>query len=381
MSSDSNGAAGEAAATVSAASAASDSGTVGATAADLAQSADPWFGAGPKSDAQETASAGLAASGSDGLAARSDGDDHAAGAEDDHAGTRAEWFLRTGRAGLLPDAMTVAWDDDAASASRAHAGQEARTEAASAPPWAGEAADALASAPPPWETGPWPGPGGLRGAGSGGPGEDQQDGVETGWAAANGQAAANGGAIRHSAARDAAGGWSADSRSRSESGRWTARTVLTAGLVPLVVPGLVLGAVTLRQPAGPALRRASWLAIGASIAWAVVIIAIVAGISGGAAPTCARYPAAVHQAYEKVLADLSDRTSASVQAADLGAAASLANASAASAGQIGVRTALFAMANDMAEARADVVARRPVPQALRQHLIDDGAAPSGSCTS
>jgi hypothetical protein len=161
--------------------------------------------------------------------------------------------------------------------------------------------------------------------------------------------------------------------------RWAPRTVLMAGLVPLVVPGLVVGFLSLRH-AGQAVRKAAWLAIGASVAWAVIIIAVVAGVSGGSASNCTGYPAAVHQAYEKVMTDMSGNATASVQAADLESAASLANSSAAAAGQIGVRTALFTMANDMVQARADVAAQRPIPAALRQHLADDGVVPAGSCS-
>jgi hypothetical protein len=164
-------------------------------------------------------------------------------------------------------------------------------------------------------------------------------------------------------------------------GRWPARTVVTAGLIPLVVPGLVVGILSLRQPGGRPVRTASWLAIGASIAWAVIIVLIVAGISGGSAGSCGGYPAAVHQAYEKAMTDLSDHAPVSVQAADLDTAANRANASAAAAGQISVRSALFVLANDMAQARADIVAHRPVPASLRQQLAAEGAAPTGSCAS
>ncbi len=345
MSSDGTGPAGEAATTAESANGAAgaDAGSAGRVSSDQAELTDPWFAPGPKA-----AVADLAASGD---------------AADGHAARQAEWFLRTGRAGLLPDSMTVAWDDDsAASPPAAH-----EAIAAGAPPWAGESADALAGTPPPWETGPWPGPGGLDAAAGAGP-------------AANGRTAGSGAAAGHGGAADVdrrypAGGAS----STAAQGRWPARTVVTAGLIPLVVPGLVLGFLSLRQSAGPALRRASWLAIGASVAWAVIIILIVAGISSGPAGTCAAYPAAVHEAYQKAMADLSDHASAPAEAADLGAAADLANASAAAAGQIPVRTALFTMANDMAEARADIVAQHPVPATLRQQLVQDGAAPTGSC--
>ena len=71
---------------------------------------------------------------------------------------QAEWFLPTGRAGLLPESMTESWDDEPA-------GDAGRTEAAGAPPWAGEELAPAASSPPPWESGPWPGPGGGGPAG------------------------------------------------------------------------------------------------------------------------------------------------------------------------------------------------------------------------
>jgi hypothetical protein len=351
MSSDGTGAVGEAAteAEDTEAVAAPDTGSADRVTADQAQLADPWFAPEPS-------------------AHRQDADGASADAAAAQTAQQAEWFLRTGRAGLMPDAMTVGWDNDDATVDPP-ADRGVRVEAAGAPPWAGEAADALASAPPPWETGPWPGPGGLS----------SLDPAATGDAQANGSAVAGGavnGGPSGRGSRPGTGG-----ASMAGQGRWSARTVVAAGLMPLVVPGLVLGILSLRRPSGPAVRKASWFAIGASMAWAVIIILIVAGTSGGSAPSCGTYPAAVHQAYERALADLSDHAPASVQAADLGTAANLANASAAAAGQIGVRTALFALANDMAEARADVVAQRPVPAALREHLVKDGAPPAGSCAA
>ena len=335
-----------------------DAGSADRAFADDAQLADPWFAAGPKvaADAADPADAARA-----------------------ETARQSEWFLPTGRAGLLPDSMTFAWDDDSAAGSPAD--HEARIQAAGAPPWAGETADASASAPPPWETGPWPGPGGLSSPGSGVPG-DGQDG-----AAGSPIEAATDGSRAGSAASVAppdggAGPYpGADGASLAGQGRWPARTVVTAGLIPLVVPGLVVGILSLRQPGGRPARTASWLAIGASIAWAVIIILIVVGISGGSAGSCGGYPASVHQAYEKAMTDLSDHAPVSVQAADLDTAANRANASAAAAGQISVRTALFVLANDMAQARADIVAHRPVPVSLRQHLAAEGAAPTGSCAS
>ncbi len=264
MSSDGTGAAGEAATTAESANglAAADAGSAGRVSADQAELADPWFAPGPKVDAADDAANGDAGDGhpGDGYAGVGHlGDGQTA---DRHAARQAEWFLRTGRAGLLPDSVTVAWDGDATSLP---AGHEARAEAAGAPPWAGDTADALASAPPPWETGPWPGPGGL----AAGDGRDNAlaDQPANGRSAGGaGYAAATSGRYQHGAAP-----------SPAAQGRWAARTVVTAGLIPLVVPGLVLGILSFRQSAGPTLRRASWLAIGASVAWAVIIIAIVAG--------------------------------------------------------------------------------------------------------
>jgi hypothetical protein len=407
MSSDSTGAVGDTAASAEqvTGAAASSGGPAGPGPDDRADLADPWFAPGPKvdttdldGDAAGADAAGAVAAAADAAYPDTDGADtggpgagsaeaagaesagaEAAGAEavnaslaNGHAAVQAEWFLRTGRAGLLPDSMTVDSADDASASHRE------RVQAAGAPPWTADTADALASAPPPWETGPWPGPGALAGA---------QAGVEEGQpdspgAAANGVRAA-GEAARGAAslaAHPAAPDPAARGVSPAAGSRWSARTVLTAGLIPLVVPGLVLGILGLRQPAQP-VRRASWLAIGASVAWAVIIVLIIAGTVGGSAAACGGYPAAVQQAYGKAMADVRGHAPAAVQAADLETAASRANASAAAAGQIEVRTALFAMANDTAQARADIMAHRPIPAALRQHLVTDGAEPAGSCAS
>jgi hypothetical protein len=69
-----------------------------------------------------------------------------------------EWFLRTGRAGLVPDSMTDTWQDGSPS----HPEQLAPAGAAGTPPWGTEPADAGDGVPPPWENGPWPGYGDLR---------------------------------------------------------------------------------------------------------------------------------------------------------------------------------------------------------------------------
>jgi hypothetical protein len=309
------------------------------------QPGDPWFEAGPK------------------VAAPAEADAAANGAPaSDSAEARAEWFLRTGRAGLLPGSMTVSWDDDGTGDQ--DGGHDIRVEAAGAPPWAAEAADVPVAAPPPWETGPWPGPGGDAAGSSASSRRGLGDSVA--------------GAADAAARDDGSGSLVA---APAVEGRWSARTVLIAGLVPLVVPGLVVGILGLRQASAPSVRKASVVAIGASLAWALIIVVIVAGGSGGSPGACTGYPAAVHHAYDKAMADLREHVPATAQAADFGSAASMANASAAAAGQIGVRTALFTMANDMAQARADVVAGRPVPATLRTHLAADSAAPAGSCTT
>jgi hypothetical protein len=408
MSSDRTGSVGKAAEAVTGAAAA-DTGSARSAAVDDpaavddsaaiddAQAADPWFAAGPKvgmaAEAGESADSGESAGGSDrtGSGRAADGGPTGNGASPDGSGeTQAEWFLPAGRAGLLPDSMTVIWDDDGTSTR--DGGHDFRVEAAGAPPWAAEAADP-AAAPPPWETGPWPGPGG----GIAGSGVRRRHGDDDSVARTESVAGADsGGAADREMGADSAGStaddvpggaattnaaWRSGAAAGPGGSRWSARTVLVAGLVPLVIPGLVVGILGLRRPGSQSVRTASWVAIGASLVWAVIIVLIVAGGAGGSAGACAGYPPAVHRAYDKAMTDLRDRAPASVLTADLGSAASLANVSAAAAGQIGVRTALFTMASDMAQARADVVAGRPVPAALRTHLSDDATAPSGSCTS
>ena len=126
--------------------------------------------------------------------------------------------------------------------------------------------------------------------------------------------------------------------------------------MPLVVPGLVAGILGLREsPPGGPVRRAAVTAIAASLAWAVVIVVVVIAVC--------TYPAAVHQAFARAMTDIS--THAPGQAADLTLAVSRANASAAAAGQIPVRNALFALAGDLELARGDVTAGRAVPGTLR----------------
>lgn len=345
MSSDRKGSVGDAATQEPTSAAATADNGLGQAMPDDGKPEDPWFTPGPKT----AASAGESSMDTGGRA------------------HEAEWFLRTGRAGLHPD--VVISSEDAGEPPADH--HEIRVTAAGAPPWAGDTTDESASTPPPWETGPWPGPGDQKSPGS----RALDDGAHQGRVLASGSAAAT-----NLMGRNALDGSVLDgSGPDAQSALWAPRTVLATGLIPLVVPGLVVGFLSLRQAGAQAVRKAAWLAIGASLAWAVIIIVIVASVSGGSAGSCTGYPAAVHQAYEKVQTDLSGNAPASVLDADLETAASLANSSAAAAGQIGVRTGLFTMANDMAQARADVVAGRQIPATLRQHLTDDGVVPAGSC--
>jgi hypothetical protein len=111
----------------------------------------------------------------------------------------------------------------------------------------------------------------------------------------------------------------------------------------------------------------------------VAIVVIVVVTSGGSASGCATYPAPVRQAYARAMSDLSGHAPASVQAADLARAASTANSSAAAAGQITARTALFAMASDLDEAYSDVTKHRLITSDLQQRLTADGTALPRSC--
>jgi len=309
---------------------------------------DPWFEPGPK---QPAGGAGNGQGREASEPADSDDNDHA-----DIGSATAQWFLRTGRAGLSPDAMTVEADDeDDIRPSSAHQ----RTSTSGAPPWASESAGPVPAAPPPWETGPWPGP---RGSRHGWPADEIPAGVRSG---------------------QQGSGWNDATRpggSQPPGGLRSPRVILIAGLVPLVLPGLVLGALGLsRSTAGESTRRASLAAIYTSLIWAVIIAVIVVVSSSGSSAGNCSYPAAVHQAYVRALGDLSGSTAANVQAADLGEAVSKANAAAAATSEIPVRSALFALADDLEQARTDVVAGKSVPVVLRQRLTTDGTALTRAC--
>ena len=132
----------------------------------------------------------------------------------------------------------------------------------------------------------------------------------------------------------------------------------------------------------PGRRRSRLIMAGAAVlVLVVVIVVIVMAVSGGSAVGCATYPAPVRQAYALAMSDLSGNVPASGQAADLERAATMANASAAAAGQITARSALFAMASDLDEAYSDVTKHRPVTSDLLQRLTADGTALPRSCPS
>lgn len=191
-------------------------------------------------------------------------------------------------------------------------------EAASSPPWEAEPTTPATGVPPPWETGPWPGPG------------DPQ-----------------------AASRRPHQPIASSDRPRSESEAANAR----------------------RRPV-PLL-----LAAGAgAVVLVVIIVVIVTGMSGSPTGGCGTYPAAVREAYARAMTDLRRHAPASVRSAALGQAASRANASAAAAGQIDVRTALFALASDLDQAHADATAGRALPATLLQHLAADGTALPASCS-
>jgi hypothetical protein len=120
---------------------------------------------------------------------------------------------------------------------------------------------------------------------------------------------------------------------------------------------------------------------GAAVVVLIIAIVVIVIATSGPGTGCATYPAPVQQAYSRAMSDLSSRAPISVQAADLQRAASVANASAAAAGQINARTALFAMASDLNTAYSDVTKHRPVTSDLQQRLAADGTALPRTCPS
>jgi hypothetical protein len=258
-------------------------------------------------------------------------------ADGEHA---ADWFMRTGRAGLLPESIAVSADD-------ADAALEWRHEAAGAPPWASERIRTDGK-PPPWESGPWSGSG------------DE-------WSA---QRSGDGGyPVRE---------WPAGP---AEAGNWQARAALVTGVLPLVVPGIVLGSLGLRRARESGTGRGgSLLGIALSVVWAVVLGVLVFGSAGS--PAGCSVPSAVHSSYSQVMTDLSSGTPSSALSGAMSVAATRASAAAANAQQVPLRNALFSLASDLEVARADLAGKNhDVPSSIRLRLSADGTALTRSCAS
>jgi hypothetical protein len=231
--------------------------------------------------------------------------------DDDEDWSQTDWFLRTGRAGLLPDSMTESWEDDG------QIGLQAAT--AGAPPWAGDAAAAGPGpdAPPPWESGPWPGPG------------------ETPERA-------------QSAARPA------PSPAAADTGNWQSTAAVIAGLIPVVVPGVVLGVLGLRRARVTGTgRTASWLAIAFSAIWAVILTVWIASAGSTASSACGSYQDGVSYAVSQVLHDLASGAPRSVVTSDLRQAISQANTAAAAAQQVPGRNAMATLTASLQQAAAE----------------------------
>jgi hypothetical protein len=283
---------------------------------------DPWFEPGPKPDGYQSLAQ----------------DDPDAGQEADAPHDAEEWFLRTGRAGLLPASMTESLDE--------HTDVSERPDTAGAPPWAGERADQDVEEPPPWESGPWPGPGEERPAAS---------------------------------PRSTAAGPSALSEAADDTGNWQAMAAAVAGILPLVLPGAVLGVLGLRRSRSTGTgRMASWLGIGLSAIWAVILIVVLAGVGGPSAPGC---PATSQAAVTTVLHDMSAGAPVSTAIADLTKAISQENSAAAAVQQLPARDALVTLTTGLQRALAAVQASNSTSSyaALAKGLEADNAAVLSAC--
>jgi hypothetical protein len=229
-----------------------------------------------------------------------------------------QWFLRTGRAGLLPESMTEEEPEPGT-------GSLPRIVVPSdgAPPWAAEPAVTDDGRPPPWESGPW------GAEGSGGSGSRAADSRAA--AAAAGNAAAS--------------------------------------------PGLQL-------PGGLRLSgRASWIVAGALTAVAVIVILVVTlGGGSSADPGCTAWQSAGRASYAAVQADLASHAPASALAAKLRVAIRQVNLAAAQAHQASVQADLAALTSDLQTALADVT-RTPMPAQVLQGMRRDAAAAAAACKS
>jgi hypothetical protein len=274
------------------------------------------------------------------------------------------WFLRTGRAGLLPDSMTESWENDG---SQDNGGRHARVQpqAAGAPPWAGEQPGPVRDTPPPWESGPWPGPGEARPA--------ARDG-----GASAGRALAE---MTGARATGAAGAWPV-----MPAGNWEASASVVAGIVPLLVPGLALGALGLRRARVTGTGKiASWLGIGLSLVSAIVLAVFLMTAGGQSGTTCAANADGVGHPVAQVLQAMSDGAPDSVLLADLRQAIGQANAAAAAAQQVTVRNALSSVTNGLQTALVTVQARHGGKASqlatVQQQLTADMAGVTSACAS
>jgi hypothetical protein len=288
-------------------------------------------------------------------------EERAAPAPDD-AGARAEWFLRTGRAGLLPESMTESEPDSSRAAPR--------RATAGAPPWAGDQAGPITDAPPPWESGPWPGPAGEE-AGAGpraGAGPERQRGEPSYGDRHYGE--------RQSAAMSQPAGPA--SPAAADTGNWQAWAAGVAGLLPVVVPGLVLGLLGLRRARVTGTGRAgSWLAIACSAIWAVILVVWLVSAGGTAASACGNYQNVVGYPVSQVLHDLATSAPAGVVDSDLQKAISQANSAAASAQQVTARNAMATLTTSLQQVAGEQTSTSDA--VMRQQVKAAAATMASAC--
>jgi hypothetical protein len=318
-----------------------------------AASHESWFEpASPPAEYEQAGSGQLSPGQDDGFGAAGRAHEGAVGAADagtnsDSAGDESrhadEWFLPTGRAGLRPDSISESWDEGR------HV--PARQDTSGAPPWAGEQQpDQDIEEPPPWESGPWPGPGEER---------------------------------PQSRRRPAASGSRAARMPTDDTGNWQAIAALAAGIVPLLLPGAVLGVLGLRRARSTGTgRAASWAGIGLSLISALVLLIVVlASVGDQSAQGCSGASQAdVSNAMASVLRDLAASAPKSVVTADLDQAIGQANAAAAAAQQVSGRDALATLTTGLQQALAEVTAGHPAAYAaIRTQLVAENAAVTTAC--
>jgi hypothetical protein len=298
---------------------------------------DSWFEPAARPAGQETGSAG------DGdVSAGWTGRAHDLDWPDGNDSHQAEWFLRTGRAGLLPESMTESWEE--------HPHAHDRPPTAADPPWAGERDSvALDEAPPPWESGPWPEPG------EGKP-EVPPEPVVVGAPVAD------------------------DTQPPAETANWQATAALATGILPLVVPGVVLGVLGLRRASVTGAGRMwSWLGIALSVIWAIVLVFYLAGSGGQPGQACGGYQNDVNLPVAQVLRDLANGAPQSVLVQDLHQAISQANSAAAAVQQVTARNAMVSLTAGLQQALETAGQNHPAYAAIRRQLSADAAAAASSC--